>query len=466
MPGYPASKESHVKVVILARATAQRLGLSLPTFFLCLTGVLLPNALSLGALVFGIGAPPRPIAILSYVAVAIIARVTPVPVTIALYLATVIYDAISTIALLFNLAPSEIGLALHLGSELNLFSSPLYVALIAGLAVLVGVNITALTRKRDLLRRGSPAVAMGFAIAFLIVDFVSNTSAHYQFGAVYSAGKPMASAAEASGFRQMALTGNGRHVLLVVVEALGHFADPARQEILLRPFSDPDLLKRYSVSTGSTTYYGSTTAAEMRELCNTREPYEALLEGKEIVCLPEQMAARGYPTMSMHNFTSAFFGRNQWYPKLGFETRFFASDLAGSVHRLCGGTFRGPCDVDVVPFIGQQLRAAKKPAFFYWMTLSTHVPIVPHDGTPRLNCQHGGGPIGQVEVCDMTEMWLDLWESIIRLTTDVPATEILLVGDHAPPLWSKAGRQLFTPGQVTWVRLTPRANAPQVSGLR
>jgi hypothetical protein len=51
------------------------------------------------------------------------------------------------------------------------------------------------------------------------------------------------------------------------------------------------------------------------------------------------------------------------------------------------------------------------------------------------------------------------------MTAEIPPTEILLVGDHAPPLWSKAGRALFTPGKVTWVRLTPRADAPQVSGL-
>ena len=456
-----------MQAATLARATAERFGwLSNPTVFLCLTGVVLPNALSLGALIGGIGAPPRPAAIIGYATVAVVARIVPVPVTVALYLATAIYDAISTIALLFNLAPSEIAVALHLSSELKLFSSPFYLALTVALAGLVGANIAVLTRKRDLLRRGNPAVMMGLAVAFLVADFVSNTSAHYQFGTLYSAGKPMESAGEESGFRQAALTGNGRHVFLVVVEALGHFSDPAKQAILLRPFSDPELAKRYSVSTGTTTYYGSTTAAEMRELCNTREPYEALLEGKDIVCLPEQMAERGYPTVSMHNFASAFFGRHQWYPKIGFETRFFASDLKTSVHRLCGGPFRGPCDVDVAPFIAGKIREAKKPSFFYWMTLSTHVPIAPHEGTPRLDCEQGGGPIGHVEVCYMTEMWIDLWDSIVRMTADIPPTEILLVGDHAPPLWSKAGRQLFTPGKVTWVRLTPRAKTPQVSGLR
>jgi hypothetical protein len=61
-----------------------------------------------------------------------------------------------------------------------------------------------------------------------------------------------------------------------------------------------------------------------------------------------------------------------------------------------------------------------------------------------------------MEVCYMTEMWLDVFQGIAAMTADIPPTEILIVGDHAPPLWSKAGRQLFTPGQVTWVRLTPR----------
>jgi hypothetical protein len=31
-----------------------------------------------------------------------------------------------------------------------------------------------------------------------------------------------------------------------------------------------------------------------------------------------------------------------------------------------------------------------------------------------------------------------------------------VVGDHAPPLWSKRGRAQFAPGQVAWYRLKPR----------
>ena len=90
-----------------------------------------------------------------------------------------------------------------------------------------------------------------------------------------------------------------------------------------QPFQNAELLKRYDVSAGSTTYYGSTTAAEMRELCNTRESYETLLEGKQHVCLPHQMEERGYRTVSLHNFTSNFFQRQDWYPRLGLREAAF-----------------------------------------------------------------------------------------------------------------------------------------------
>jgi len=449
-----------VRQAAIAQGSPARFGwLSKPTLLLCVAGVVLPNALSIGALLSGIGSPPRTGPILCYAAVAMIARLASAPVTIALYLAAVAYDMISTVALLFGLAPSEIGLALHLGGELNFFKSPLYMTLIAGLLALIAANLAVLAGKRDVLKRGNPAVLFVLALVFAAGDLAANTSPYYQFGTLFSKGKPMESAGEDSGFRQAILAGKPRSVLLVVVEAMGQFRDPAKQALLLRSFRDADLLKRYKVSIGNSTYYGSTTAAEMRELCNTRKSYLDVARDDSIVCLPKLMDERGYRTISLHNFTSAFFGRADWYPKLGFEKRIFGQDLAGISQRRCGGPFRGFCDSDLIPLIGKELRAAKEPTFLYWMTLSTHVPIAPHEGTPRLGCADKGGAIGNAEVCYMTEMWIDVLDGIAKLTAGIPPTEILIVGDHAPPLWSKAGRELFTPGKVTWIRLMPRAGS-------
>ena len=59
----------------------------------------------------------------------------------------------------------------------------------------------------------------------------------------------------------------------------------------------------------------------------------------------------------------------------------------------------------------------------------------------------------------MTEMWMDVMDSVVALATDpgLPPFEILVVGDHAPPLWSRQGRGLFVPGAVSWFRLSPKA---------
>lgn len=212
----------------------------------------------------------------------------------------------------------------------------------------------------------------------------------------------------------------------------------------MSPFADKVLRQRYDVTYGATTYYGSTTAGEMRELCHSREPYQSLVEGAKINCLPQEMEAKNYRTGAMHNFTSAFFGRSECYPRLGFEKQLFSQDFGRDFARKCGDPFRGPCDVDLVPIIRDEFKTAIKPTLMDWMTLSTQVPIMPGEGTPRLGCDNGGGRIGRAEVCSMTELWMDLFDRVVQLTAEVPPMEILLVGNHAPPLWSKAGRRLFS----------------------
>jgi hypothetical protein len=440
--------------------------LSNPTVLLCVVGILLPNAMSIGSLIAGVGLPPRPTMVLVYALLAILARTASPAVTITAYILGVGYDAVSTIALLVNLAPKDIVYALHLMSELKLFTSPLYLAMTIASVSVVAVNLYLLTTRREVLRRGNAWVMLGVAAAFGVTDFAVHASPHYQYGALYATGKPMASATASSGFGQAALAGrDGRNVLLVVVEALGQFRDPVQQAVLTSPLKNAALLERYKLEQGTTTYYGSTTAAEMRELCGTREPY-SVLANKRLNCLPQQMAAHGYRTVSMHGFTAKMFDRTSWYPKIGFQKSIFGEDLRGLDTRKCGGPFRGPCDTDLIPLIERELREATQPTFFYWLTLSTHAPVMPRDGTPRLTCDTRGGAVGNAEVCYMTELWMDVLERLAAMLAKLPPTDVLIVGDHAPPLWWKDARDKFEPGKVPWFRLIPRAGAAHAGQSR
>jgi hypothetical protein len=108
--------------------------------------------------------------------------------------------------------------------------------------------------------------------------------------------------------------------------------------------------------------------------------------------------------------------------------------------------------------IASEAAKSKKPSFIYWVTLNTHIPVAPGDARADFNCKTDRTVFHRAGVCRMGELWHDLFDSIAKLALDpaIAPAEILIVGDHAPPLWSRAGREMFVPGQVAWYRLTPR----------
>ena len=58
-------------------------------------------------------------------------------------------------------------------------------------------------------------------------------------------------------------------------------------------------------------------------------------------------------------------------------------------------------------------------------------------------------------------MWRDLFVALAAELErpDMPPVDVLLVGDHAPPLFYPADRGQFEPGVVPWILLKARENA-------
>jgi phosphoglycerol transferase MdoB-like AlkP superfamily enzyme len=228
--------------------------------------------------------------------------------------------------------------------------------------------------------------------------------------------------------------------------------------MIASPLNDPAIQQKYVVTSGHSGYYGSTTAGEMRELCDTRTPYQEITKELAQQCLPAQLHRKGYATLAFHGFSGQMFDRTDWYPALSFDKTTFGEDLLPNVTRRCGSAFRGPCDADVAKVIGDEAAKTKKPNFIYWVTLNTHIPVAPGDARANFNCEKDSTVFRRPGVCRMGELWHDLFDGIAKLALDpaLAPAEILIVGDHAPPLWSRAGREMFVPGQVAWYRLTPR----------
>jgi hypothetical protein len=246
--------------------------------------------------------------------------------------------------------------------------------------------------------------------------------------------------------------------VLVIVESLGVFRDPDARAQIDAPIYDPHVTQKYTVTSGNIGYFGSTTSAEMRELCHTREPYADFTKTNGFSCLPERLHTRGYATMSVHGFNRSFFNRQTWYPSIGFDKEVFGLALAKQTHRLCGGAFRGACDADLPPVIAHEAAFSPKPKFIYWLTLNTHIPVAPGEALTKYGCSSDTGVFNHLQVCRMAELWHDVFNAVAKLALDpsIGPADILVVGDHAPPLWSKRGRAQFEPGLVPWYRLTPR----------
>jgi hypothetical protein len=436
-----------------------------PTALLFAAGLILPNLLSIATLggLIDVSVPPRTICIMAYATLAICARRIPYALTVILFLAILAFDILWTIFVNFGLVPSELLTALHQAEQVHFFRSPLYCALAAVVVATSGATLWLLYRRETLLRANVGAL-FAAGLIFTAVDFVTNVSPHYQFATLLGGNVPIESAADKSGFKAVAGT-NGRNVILVLVESLGYLTDPAAKRQVDSPIFDARVTDKYRVSTGSVVYYGSTTWGEMRELCDTREPYQQFTKTHGSSCLPAQLRKRGYATMSVHAFSYRMYERDEWYPVVGFDKELFGEELVKTTRRLCGNAFTGVCDADLPPIIVQQAAFSKKPKFIYWLTLNTHVPVTPGQAMTNFGCENDPGIFQHMRVCEMAELWHDVFASVSKLALDpsIGPAEILVVGDHAPPLWSRRARAQFEAGIVPWYRLTPREGAIAVN---
>jgi hypothetical protein len=370
-----------------------------PTLAFILAAILLPNLVALVAVVMGIGTPIRTSAILGYFVVVLLARRCRPSTALAVLSAVVAYDVINSIALLFSLSFLEIAAALRFATEVRFFASPLY--LVLGLSVVATTAATAvlILRHRDQLKSARLAPPLLLLIVVAGLDLWFNDSPHHLFGSAYAHGRPFRSAMIESGFEKQ-VAASRINVLIIIVEGLGRLADDRRQALVMAPLRDRTLADRYELRLGSTEYYGSTTNAEMRELCASRQPYTALtVAGSGIDCLPARLARRGYGTEAFNAFTGKLFDLESWYPRVGFQRMTFAEQLLPRMRRTCGTVFAGACDLDVATEVAQALRTPGGPRLVYWLTLNTHIPVHPGEGRPRFSCNTSASDFSDPQVC-------------------------------------------------------------------
>lgn len=281
---------------------------------------------------------------------------------------------------------------------------------------------------------------------------LSRTMGHDEASTVvaYSATAPLWASAPVRSERQ--------NVVVVVVESMGLLVDPvARAREFSTLANDPAVHNRYTLTEGTVPFTGATVPGEMRELCRLRTNVHigpATLANKG-PCLPQQFQAAGYQTAAYHGFEENMFLRKDWYPKLGFDQRYFNGQMQTLPH--CTGAFYGVCDSAIAALIEQRLvqqrQAGQPPQFLYWMTLNSHLPIdeatAPAGDCPLIADHTVCGQLGLVQMV-LTAV------KKLALDPEIGRTTIVVVGDHAPPYADVHRRDLFDESNVPFLVLQPR----------
>jgi Sulfatase len=407
-----------------------------------------------------LGGPPRYLEILLCGIVGLVARRQSLPVRIAAFTGLLTYLVIAFVARMFNMAPTMLLSVAGLVFDLQPQASPEYVVG-AGLLALTLALAVWLLRKPGNFKQPRLVVGAAAMVALLAGgDHALSQAAMGSYGRLPSPEYRFDSAA--SQVRLLTLADGRTNVLVVMVEAMGTPLDPTMRGRLDRLWLRPELADRYEMSQGVTEFYGSTTSGEMRELCGRWGDYPEI-EGPQPGCLPAVLRQRGYSAQSIHAFQPGFFERSEWYPLIGFERMTFGQELLDRGAGYCPNVFPGACDRDVPRFIAAELRQPGQPKFIYWLTLNSHLPVVPNRELGTLDCKE----LGAVQdrdfpmVCRLFTVWEDTADALAEMLAQpgLPPTDVLIVGDHVPPFTQQSARVQFDPGRVPWYYLRARQPA-------
>lgn len=415
-----------------------------------------------------IGGPPRalPIAMAGLVGL-LVRRFHPL-VQIVGFLATMTFSILFFIAGVFNLAISSLLYSLRFMVEMEPAQSPEYI-IGTGFVVLVCVGAWFGVRrdgKFDNWRLVVIAIIATLSLALLDKWMGQGMRGHYKRAAV--AGAPFESAMSASGAEKAALAGK-RNLAIIMVESLGvPVQNEEMQRLLFKAFDDPAIREKFTASRGTSLYYNSTTAGEVRELCGRwGDYYEIVDAGGDNSCLPARMERAGYSTHAFHSFAGFFFEREKWYPGIGFQESRFADRLMKDGAGECGGVFPGACDRDIPAQLAKQLKQGGKPQLVYWLTVNSHLPVPTGANLEVSKCERISPELAKdfPMICRQFALW-DAWEKALvkeLKADDFPPTDFLIVGDHMPPYFDRRHRIQFAPDRVPYLYLRWNGDVPKVA---
>ena len=410
-----------------------------------------------------LGGPPRYAAIGLYYGVGILSTALSFSVVVVIYLAAVCVDLAFFASNTFNLSVKSLLESLVYIKNLNIAASKDYVIFGSVLAFSVPLTLYFYRKWQHDIRKISLLPVTVAVLVLCAVDSLLQFTTNYHIGQYLPRSDGFNSAVLESDFEAHLQLDKPDKVLFVMIEGWGVLRNTDYHKRILGELSAEQLPARYEFLEGTAPFFGSTTAAEIRELCGSWDEYGKYMDSRFSECLPHKMKGWGYDTYSIHGFTKEMFQRNHWYPNIGFIESEFLEDLWLPSLGLCEGVFTGICDTDIAEHINSRLGSGGEKQFVYWLTLNSHLPIHPNTLQEHYACNGSTSEFGSHRICMIANVWSSVFKSIESIL-DTEAGEkmsVLIVGDHSPPYWGRHEKSYFLPDRIPWILIKPKASISQ-----
>lgn len=256
-------------------------------------------------------------------------------------------------------------------------------------------------------------------------------------------------------------SGKATKEALILVESWGLFTNNDLLREVMQPLNDLSKENKYTVKTGTNRYKYLTQAGEFRELTGYVFHYYQVKDSwvtENSILVKKQQ--QGYHVIGVHGNTSKFYRRNMIWPVLGVQEMYFLEEFSKLGMPTCGHeAFRGVCDTAINTWLLNTMnRQPEKKEFYYWVTLTTHLPLVEvHDEGYRKFAEKFNGQGITEKLMQLAyqqqQLFKDLADKLSK--PGAPKAHILLVGDHAPPVIAPAERKLYDEQLIPYVELIP-----------
>ena len=169
--------------------------------------------------------------------------------------------------------------------------------------------------------------------------------------------------------------------MTIIVESWGAIADSAIQKKFEQQLINTFNEEGYAVTTGLSRFYGSTTAAGLRELTDSKGDYGYFMDKKSdttIKSIFDYKNSQGYDTYAFHPFSGRMFSRSIWWKNLGTKELYFrenyVKDYPNDTKNIDNEAhFPSIKDEAFFDYLNLKTKNSSKKYAFY-LTVNSHLP--------------------------------------------------------------------------------------------